>query len=220
MPPAGPTDERDEGADGQILLTHPLSGQEADLRFKSVVPEEAVGVVASIAADLPTARERFLAIWRLLPEGLAERFGTDAARLAPSLPNRFVALAPWGPDGDHAEHLRRKVLDAGQAAKRRLADAVLGALDPAFRQLDPAWARRWRPQIAGMFEFHCTATPVGRMTDDRLAQLVGPNDFEAAWPSAGAIRRLARILSADRGRGGAGHAAGRWQAPGWDTWRS
>ncbi len=325
-PTAGAAGERAVGAADGLRLAHPMSGACVELKPGSVDPDSMVALLEEIVGDLPEPRERFLAVWRLLPDRIAAEFGEDAARLpadtripdhtlfqhvditaglhaagapggaaclsfalgpvqpfieaarsvrdlwsgsallswlafqamkpvldrlgptafvyptlrgapqadfwlrrdaglgervprperhacrAPSLPNRFVAVAPWGRDGAEAAALRDACVDAARAGWRRLADAVRHRLDPAFAPLSQDWARFWEPQIDSALDFRGAVAPLDALDDDRLARLVGAADFASGWPDAQKVRDLSRAMpAAHRPPYGQDHA-GRWQA--------
>ena len=325
-PTAGAAGERAVGVADGLRLAHPMSGACVELKPGNVDPDRAVALLKEIVDGLPGPRERFLAVWRLLPDRIAAEFGEDAARLpadtripdhtlfqhvdvtaglhaagapggaaclsfalgpvqpfieaarsvrdlwsgsallswlafqamkpvlgrlgptafvyptlrgapladfwlrreaglgervpcpaphagrAPSLPNRFVAVAPWGRDGAAAAALRDACVDAARAGWRRLADAVRRRLDPAFAPLSQDWARFWEPQIESTLDFRGAVAPLDALDDDRLARLVGAADFASGWPDAQKVRDLSRATpAAHRPPYGQDHA-GRWQA--------
>ena len=314
-------------ADG-LGLTHPTSGAGAELKLRTFAPEpdRAVALIEEIVRGLPGPRERFLAVWRLLPDQVAAEFGEDAARLpadtripdhtlfqhlditaglhaagapdgaayftfalgpvqpfiraarsvrdlwsgsallswlafqamkpvleclgptafvypalrgaplvdlwlrtnaglgdrvalplpearmAPSLPHRFVAAVPWGAGGTEAEALRQACLDAAHAGWRRLAGAVREQVDPYFRPLDQHWDRLWHPQIESALDFRVAVLPARELSDDRLARLFGEKDFPSAWPEAQRIRDLAEAIPFAHRPTYDQESAGRWQA--------
>ena len=325
-PTAGAGGERAVGVADGLRLAHPMSGACVELKPGSVDPDRAVALLDEIVDGLPGPRERFLAVWRLLPDRIAAEFGEDAARLpadtripdhtlfqhvdvsaglhaagapggaaclsfalgpvqpfieaarsvrdlwsgsallswlafqamkpildrlgptafvyptlrgvpladfwlrrdaglgervplpaphagrAPSLPNRFVAVAPWGRDGAAAAALRDACRDAARAGWRRLADAVRNRLDPAFAPLSQDWARFWEPQIESALDFRGAVVPLGALDDDGLARLVGAADFASGWPDTQKVRDLSRAMPAAHRPPYDQDHAGRWQA--------
>ena len=141
------------------------------------------------------------------------RTPSEASRRAPSIPNRFVALVPWGPDGADAHGMANACAEALRSAWRRLADEVRGRLDPTLSDLDPAWARHWQEQVESFFEVR-TATLRERDLDDKiLANLIGGiNSFDDVWPEAAKVRGLADAIPRDERPGYKQRSAGRWQA--------
>ena len=134
------------------------------------------------------------------------------ARLAPSLPHRFVAVVPWGPDGTEAAAFRRGCLDAAHAGWQRLAAKVREKVGPRFERLDRGWARRWDEQIESALDFRAVVAPANELDEQRLARLTGATDFASGWPESQRIRDLALAIpdahqpNYDQG------SAGRWQA--------
>ena len=80
-PTAGRNGERAVGPADGLRIVHPASGVHADLSPHRLDPDKAVTVIEEIVRGLSGPRERFLAIWRRLPDAVAEEFGDDAARL-------------------------------------------------------------------------------------------------------------------------------------------
>ena len=153
-------------------------------------------------------------LWLKRGAGLGDRvpMPSPQARMAPSLPHRFVAVVPWGPDGTTASALRQACLDAAHAGWRRLAVEVRNRIDPKLAPLHQDWARLWERQIESALDFRATVMPQCELGEDRLAQLVGKTDFAAGWPEAQKVRDLAlAIPPADRPPYDQ-NGAGRWQA--------
>ena len=135
------------------------------------------------------------------------------ARRAPSIPNNFVALVPWGPDGDHAAALAATCTEAVHAGWQRLADQVRTHLDFALSSLDPDWARRWQEQVDSFFDVRTAVLPTGDLNDTTLARLIGGVDsFADVWTEAARVRRLADAVPPHERPGYDQHTAGRWQA--------
>jgi len=58
---------------GRLTILHPLSGQHERLEVSPVDEAEMIEVIKKIVAGLDSAEQRFLALWRLMRERLAER---------------------------------------------------------------------------------------------------------------------------------------------------
>ncbi len=136
----------------------------------------------------------------------------SASRRSPSIPNRFVALVPWGLDG--AEGVADDCEQAVRAAWRRLADAVRGCLSRPLSAINPDWARRWPAQVDSFFEVRTATLPVRDVRmDATLARLIGGKDsFAEVWPAAERVRGLADVIPAGQRPGYEQGSAGRWQA--------
>ena len=112
-PIAGGNGERAVGPEDGLRILHPASGAHAALSLTSLDPDKAVAVIEEIVRGLSGPRERFLAIWRLLPDAVAAEFGDDAARLPADtrIPDHALfqhtdvttgLYAAGAPDGDAA----------------------------------------------------------------------------------------------------------------------
>ena len=138
-----------------------------------------------------------------------------ASRRSPSLPNRFVALVPWGSNGAEAHALADACEQAVRAAWRRLANDVRGCLDQRLSDIDPNWARHWQTQVDSFFEVRTATLPVWDVRmDETLARLTGGGDvsFDAVWGEAVKVRGLADAIPQDERPGCDQRSAGRWQA--------
>ena len=135
------------------------------------------------------------------------------SRRSPSIPNRFVALVPWGPDGADAQSMADACEKAVHAAWRRLADDVRRCLDRKLSALDPHWARCWEEQVDSFFEVRTATMPERGLTDPDLAELIGGKDsFGDVWPEAAKVRGLAEVIPSSDRYNYAQDSAGRWQA--------
>lgn len=327
MPTAGIHGERAVGPEDGLCLIHPTSASRIELGTSVLAPDHATNIIERIVTGLTGPRERFLALWRLLPDQIAEEFGGDmarlpadsripdhtlfqhaditaglhaaltaghgssflsfvlgpvqpfiaaarsvrdlwsgsallswlvfqamkpvleqlgptafvypslrgapladlwlrndvslrkidlprkAARMAPSLPNRFVAVVPCGANGEHAETFRQECIKAAQNGWRRLAHEVHEKLAPQCSPLAANWDRLWNEQIENALDFQASVLPEREIRDDELAKyLHGDRDFNVAWPNAGSIRSLANIIPHNEQPGYSQSSTGRWQA--------
>ncbi len=136
------------------------------------------------------------------------------ARKAPSLPNRFVAVAPWGANGGYAEKLRRACIEAAQKGWRELAHEVRERLAAKCSSLAPDWDRLWDEQIENALDFQATVLPEREIRDDNeLANyLCGEQNFKKAWPNANHVRSLADAIPTGHRHNYSQNNTGRWQA--------
>ena len=100
-------------------------------------------------------------LWLREHAGIGDRIALPSvpARCSPSIPNRFLALVPWGPDGRDGHAMAELCADAVHAAWLRLSEDVRARLDSALAALDPTWARRWREQAEQFFEVRASVVP-------------------------------------------------------------
>jgi len=136
-------------------------------------------------------------------------------RKTPALPHRFLALIPWGAHGEKARTLADECRQAAHKAVEKLAKTVQNALDSQLRRLCEDWDKRWDQQINHYFSFATAVIPLsgaGEEVDRRLARLLAGKDaFAEAFPTAEAVRHLARIIPPDEQPGYDQQHAGRWQ---------
>ncbi len=144
-----------------------------------------------------------------------------SARISPCLPNRFLAMIPWGTDGQTAQHFARQTRTEAQEAWRQLAESVHRSLAPDFNHLmqqcgctDHHWDRWWQWQIDDFFDIRVAVLPWRDTSDDVLARwLSRAADFPTAFSDLQSIRDLqGRIPAAHRVPGAiAQNAVGQWQ---------
>ena len=154
-------------------------------------------------------------MWLRDRAGLGDRMEMPAAhmRRSPSLPNRFVAMVPWGPDGMVAHEIAERCAGSVRDAWLELARDVCAMLNPALAPIDPDWAARWDRQIDQHFEIRTAVLPDQPLDDRTLADLMGGSEmFEDVWPEAAAVRRLADAAAVAERPAGSRVAPGHWQA--------
>lgn len=136
-----------------------------------------------------------------------------ASRRSPSIPNRFVALVPWGSNGAAAAKLADTCDHTVRKAWCRLAGDVRNCLDPALSSLDPDWAQRWQDQVDSFFEIRTAVMPERVWDDETLARAIGnTNSYTDVWLEVARVRSLADAIPSAERPGYAQHSAGRWQA--------
>lgn len=135
-------------------------------------------------------------------------------RIAPCIPNRFLAVVPWGPDGSVAGELAARCRSRARAAWLELADAVRNQLDRKWKPLDANWAARWAEQVQDYFEIQTCVLPWRASGGDQAIGelLAGQGGFAAAFPDAAAVRSLADAIPPQQQPGYAQKSAGSWQA--------
>ncbi len=135
------------------------------------------------------------------------------ARRAPSIPNRFLALVPWGSDGEVAKCIAQQCEEAIRAGWHQVSDAVHSHVDPVFRRFDSNWDDRWSDQVESFFEITISLLPDKPLTDEMLAGLVGNSrSFGDVWEDAYKVRELSRCIPSSERYRFPQNGAGRWQA--------
>lgn len=182
------------------------------LTFQAIVPViERLGPTALAFPSLRGAP--LMDVW-LRKQGLEDRVHVPTAEAlkAPSIPNRFLAVVPWGEDGDDAHALEAECRNGVRRAWISLAAAVRERLEQDLPPLFPDWARRWDDQIANFLDVQTVCLPLSQVNDSGSAMLLGKSSFEEAWPDAGAVRSLAERIPAPERPPYEQTDAGRWQA--------
>ena len=135
------------------------------------------------------------------------------SRRSPSIPNRFVVLAPWGPDGVQARSLADACCKAVHQAWNSLADHVHDCLDPILSGLDRNWALRWQAQVDSFFEVRTSVLSELDLKDETLAHLIGGKDsFNDVWCDSAKVRGLADAIPQNERPRYDQQSAGLWQA--------
>jgi CRISPR-associated protein Cmr2 len=187
------------------------------LTFRAMLPIiEQLGPTALIYPSLRGIP--LLDLWLRHPKRLGtkiEELSIDQRRL-PCLPNRFLALVPYGVDGVDAKRLADQCVKEAEHARDDLARRVHDILDKQLKPLHDGWDRRWWEQIHSYFEMRTAIVPLagegGDKIDRMLAQLLsGKDEFGQAFDNAERVREMARhIPEKDKPRYLQDHA-GRWQ---------
>lgn len=157
----------------------------------------------------------FLDRWLSEPSRVGHRIPEldDDLRRAPCLPNRFLAVVPWGPDGSLAYEVAEKSKQAVQKKWREMAEAVRQALKRQLDPLDRNWDERWDEQIEHFWDIQTAVLPLPKITDELAANLLANSShFKDAFPEAAKARTLADAITKEQRPGYDQNHAGRWQA--------
>jgi CRISPR-associated protein Cmr2 len=178
------------------------------LAFRALLPIiEEVGPAALVFPYLRGSP--LLDRWLTRQPGLAGKIGAPLPQACarPSLPNRFLALAP----ASEAAGLALRCEEAARMAWRSLAEAVRRRLDREVPEFGD-WDRMWRQQIDDFWEIRSATLPFRGLADNDLADFYGARSFGEAWPQAASVRKLANSIPPSDRPGYPQDAAGRWQA--------
>jgi CRISPR-associated protein Cmr2 len=134
------------------------------------------------------------------------------AKRVPCVPNRFLAIVPWGEEGTTARDLAERCETAVRDRWKELTEVVRAELAGKLSGEFPSWDERWHQQVESFFEIRTTALPERQCSDEVMAELLGKNDFADAWPNAAKVRKLAEALRPDHRPGYDQNSSGRWQA--------
>ena len=154
-------------------------------------------------------------LWLRKDAGLGERIDlpSTSARRSPSIPNRFLALVPWGRDGLDGNAMAHLCTEAVHTAWRQLSEDVHNKIDPTLAAIDSNWACRWRGQVEQFFEVCSSVIPERPLDDQCLASLIGnSSSFDNVWSDAADVRSLAKAIPADERPKYEQMSSGRWQA--------
>ncbi len=188
------------------------------LTFRAMLP--VVEQLGPTAVAYPVLRGNpLMDLW------LREEFGlgnivpepSEQLRKSPCLPNRFVALVPWGTEGQIAIELANRCEQSAREAWREVAQAVHRQLDPKLSPLDGQWDRRWDEQVDGFFDFRTALLPWHAADDGALVRLLAgkyPHEdepFKDVFDDAHQVRRLAESIPAEHRPPYPQKTAGQWQ---------
>ncbi|HID23491.1 MAG TPA: hypothetical protein EYP14_13990, partial [Planctomycetaceae bacterium] len=136
-----------------------------------------------------------------------------SAVLSPCLPNRFLALVPWGEDGQMAARCADQCEQAAREAWRELCDSVHTELDRKCSDGFDGWDRWWEHQTRHFFDIRTSVLPWRESDDRTLARLLaGCERFDDAFrDTAAQVRKLATVLPSDHAPGYPQNVAGQWQ---------
>lgn len=138
----------------------------------------------------------------------------EVLRYTPCIPNRFLAVVPWGLEGADAEKLAQACRRRSFDAWRGIAQKVHDRLDQNWRSIDADWDRRWQEQIESYFDIRAAVLPWKQISSDEAVGklLAGSGGFAAAFPEVEAVRAMGRSIPKDEQPGYGQANAGRWQA--------
>lgn len=185
------------------------------LTFKGMLP--IVDRLGPTALVYPSLRGLpWLDLWLRDEKGLASSIASPGRerRVAPCIPNRFLAVVPWGVDGCVANELAALCRRSTQDAWREMAESVRSSLDCEWGSITPEWSVRWQEQIESFFDVRTAILPWRALSgDEEIARLIVPDGrFAAAFPDAAAVRSLADAIPSGQEPGYPQRSAGSWQA--------
>jgi len=135
------------------------------------------------------------------------------SRKAPSLPNRFVALVPYGHEGETALEFTRACEAQIQSNWQKLSNTVHGLIDREFSKYCPNWAQYWDDQMESFLEINTSICPVGELTDEEMAHLIGgTSNFSHVWKDAHRVRSMVESIPQEDVPRYQQDRAGEWQA--------
>ncbi len=156
---------------------------------------EALGPTAVV---FPSLRGNPLMDLRLIKSGMvpADVLTRPPAEalMAPNLPNRCLAVVPWGKDGTNAAALARACESAAKAALDEVASTTWREIDTIHGRRFRGWDGLWHDQVAEILHVHAIAVPLA-VSDDTLKVLYGTNPTDL-WPAVTDL--AARVLAARR----------------------
>ncbi len=185
------------------------------LAFRSLLPVVELGPTALLYPALRWNPQ--LDLWLAEDRQLGNRAPrpSDQQKTTPSLPHRFLALVPWGPDGTAAHKLADCCRQACVNAWQDIANSVWERLKPQLDQDWPAWDDHWDAQIAHYFSGTTAVLPLSGSSDEidgQLTRLLADSgSFAEVFSEAEKIRNLARSIPNDARPNYAQEQAGQWQ---------
>lgn len=183
------------------------------LTFQGMLPLiRALGPTAFVFPSLRGVP--LLDLWLRREAGLEEKLDAPEveARKAPCVPNRFLAIVPWGENGSIAQNLARQCDESVQDGWKKLADSVREELNQRLSKGHPGWDKRWDEQIDSFFETRPAVLPWRESKDEIIANLFGRRNFSQVYPDAAAVRGLGEAIPAADRPGYPQDTVGRWQA--------
>jgi CRISPR-associated protein Cmr2 len=168
------------------------------LTFQAMLPiVEQLGPTAIIYPSLRGIP--LLDLWLKEKTAIGPKVSLLDARLrrAPCLPNRFLAVVPWGAEGITARELAEQCENAARHSWTALATDVRRKLHRILGLICANWDKRWESQIEGFFDMRTAALPLRNSGEQVLATLWDKQTFAEAFPEAAKVRRLADAIPDD-----------------------
>lgn len=134
------------------------------------------------------------------------------ARKMPCIPNRFVAMVPWGESGCRAKHLAESCRRAAAESWQNAAKKVHAELNHRLADWAPEWDRHWQSQIDGFFDLRTSLLPWRECDDSVLAEFLSDaGAFDDAFPQTARVRTLETVIPQEHRVGYPRRTAGQWQ---------
>lgn len=122
----------------------------------------------------------------------------DETLRMPNLPNRFLAVVPYGAGGATAKEIALRCEQAARDTWNTIAQAVKATLNREWKFLAeyPDWSKRWESQVDQYFDVVATVLGIRDCDDEKLARWIGGGSFETVFPEVQAVRNLAKAIPA------------------------
>jgi len=163
----------------------------------------------------------------LLTESIPK--STSEARKAPCIPNRFLAVVPYGREGTDAKDIAQACEDACREKWDELTEAVRckvgkelkAVFETSARGIEKledgwpkTWAKRWKKQVDSFFDIRTAVLPWRESWEKDIARLFGRDGlaFEDVFRDVAPVRGLADAIPPKDRPGYDQKHAGRWQA--------
>ncbi|MBF0290833.1 MAG: type III-B CRISPR-associated protein Cas10/Cmr2 [Nitrospinae bacterium] len=182
------------------------------LTFQAIVP--VVETYGPTALIYPALRGLpFMDSWMLdkldigkKKEYLEKEF--DRMRLSPCLPNKFMAVVPWGEDGKSAKDIAHMCENAVRGKWEELTEAVREELAGSLSSIDENWDNRWDDQVGNFFDIKTSLLPLKDSAEATISKAFAKNSFEEMYSNVKNVNKLF-----EKAGGAAFKAkAGAWQA--------
>ncbi len=135
------------------------------------------------------------------------------ARRAPSFPNRFVALVPYGSKGHTASAFAKECETSIRAGWKQVSNRIRSQLDDQFNSLCFEWDQHWDAQIESFFDISTSICSAHELSDTKMASLIGgTQEFSQVWKDAHRIREIIKSIPDSDLPRYRQDGAGEWQA--------
>ncbi|MEW6263974.1 MAG: type III-B CRISPR-associated protein Cas10/Cmr2 [Thermodesulfobacteriota bacterium] len=184
------------------------------LTFQAMLP--IIKTFGPAAVVFPSLRGLpWLDLWLRVERNLVDQIPKPSAQdlKSPCIPNRFLAVVPWGDNGSTAKVLAGECEKAVRENWRKISSAVRNELDHIFSKNHSDWSKRWEDQVESLFEIRSVVLPWRSSDNKTMSSLFSQNrEFDYVWIEAGKIQRLAKAIPDKDQPGYDQDHVGQWQA--------
>ncbi|MCY4305873.1 MAG: type III-B CRISPR-associated protein Cas10/Cmr2 [Aestuariivita sp.] len=135
----------------------------------------------------------------------------DKINRNPSIPHRFLALVPWGNEGQLANDIAERCKKAARDEWLKISEIVRSRLSEKTSITFEGWDNAWINQIADVFDFHTTVVPASQLPEKKIINLLGGKSFTDIFPRANKIREFVEAIQQTNEGNHNSISVGQWQ---------
>ncbi|MCY4151804.1 MAG: type III-B CRISPR-associated protein Cas10/Cmr2 [Aestuariivita sp.] len=137
--------------------------------------------------------------------------GHDKINRNPSIPNRFLAMVPWGTEGRLANDIAESCEKAARDEWLKISETVRSRLSEKTSITFAGWDNAWMNQVADFFDCHTTVVSASQLSEKTIVNLLGGKSFNDLFPRAKKLREFVEAIQQTKEKNQSSISFGQWQ---------